>query len=58
MKFEFTVEQVNLILHALSKLPYEMSASMFDEVRRQAEPQVPKANAAPVVADAAELAPN
>jgi len=40
MKFEFTLEQVNLILHALSKLPYEMSADMIGEVRKQAEPQV------------------
>lgn len=42
MKFEFSIEQVNLILHALSKLPYEVSADMIAEVRRQAEPQVPK----------------
>jgi hypothetical protein len=40
MKFEFTIEQVNLLLHALSKMPYEMSAEMIAELRRQAEPQV------------------
>lgn len=53
MKFEFAIEQVNLLLHALSKLPYEMSADLIAEVRRQAEPQVnpPKVAA---VQDAAE----
>ena len=44
MKFQFTIEQVNLILHALSKLPYEVPADMIAELRSQAEPQVRKPN--------------
>jgi len=47
MKFEFTIEQVNLVLHALAKLPYEMSADIIAEIRKQAQPQVDAASAAP-----------
>jgi hypothetical protein len=48
MRLELSIEQVNLVLHALSKLPYEMSAGMIEEVRRQVEPQVhPKAEPPP-----------
>lgn len=44
-KLELSIEQINLILMALSKLPYEQSADMIQIIRNQVEPQL----AAPVV---------
>jgi hypothetical protein len=35
----FTLEQVNVVLLALSKLPYEASAQIIESVRKQAEKQ-------------------
>lgn len=35
----FTLEQVNVVLLALSKLPYEASAQIIESVRKQAETQ-------------------
>jgi hypothetical protein len=40
MKFEFTIEEVNLIMAALARMPYESVAQMIDNVRKQAEPQI------------------
>ena len=53
MEFKFTIEQVNLILHALSKLPYDVSAEMIAELRRQAEPQVAAAQQKAAATEAA-----
>lgn len=33
------VEQINIVLQALSKMPYEISASIIEDVRTQAEVQ-------------------
>jgi hypothetical protein len=54
MNFTFPLEAVNLILHALSKLPYEQSADMIAEIRKQAQPQVDALQAAPVATESAE----
>jgi hypothetical protein len=40
MHFEFTIEEVNMIMGALARLPYEAVAPMIDNIRRQAEPQL------------------
>lgn len=40
LKFEFEIDQVNLILAALSKAPYEQVYSLVDAIRLQAEPQL------------------
>lgn len=40
LKFEFTVEQVNLILASLSRMPYEAVAQMIAEVQKQAQEQI------------------
>jgi hypothetical protein len=33
------VEQINIVLQALAKMPYEMSAGVIETVRNQAESQ-------------------
>lgn len=33
------VEQINIVLQALAKMPYEMSAGIIEAVRNQAEAQ-------------------
>lgn len=52
----FTLEQVNVVLLALSKLPYEASAQIIESVRKQAEKQHVEQQEAmtskPAVADA------
>lgn len=40
IKLEFTVEQVNLILGSLAKLPFEVSSELIFNIRSQATPQV------------------
>lgn len=37
---KLSLEQVNVVLLALSKLPYETSAPVIDTVRKQAEEQM------------------
>lgn len=37
---KLSLEQVNVVLLALSKLPYETSAPVIESVRRQAEEQM------------------
>lgn len=39
-KFEFTVDQVNLILASLGRMPYEAVAPMIAEVQKQAQEQI------------------
>lgn len=40
LKFEFTVEQVNLILSSLGRMPYEAVVQMITEVQKQAQEQI------------------
>jgi hypothetical protein len=41
INLELTVEEVNGILFALGKAPYEMAQPLVDKIRLQAIPQVP-----------------
>ena len=43
LKFEFTVEQTNLILAALARMPYEAVAPMIAELQKQAQAQIDNA---------------
>lgn len=45
LKLELSIEQINLVLYALAKLPYEQSADMIQLVRNQVQPQLPIAQA-------------
>jgi hypothetical protein len=38
------VEQINVVLQALAKMPYEMSAGVIETVRNQAEQQFTQMN--------------
>ena len=40
MQFNVTLEQANLIVHALSKMPYEVSAGLISDLQTQAKPQL------------------
>jgi hypothetical protein len=40
IKLELTVEEVQIALVALSKLPYEAVAGVIDKIKSQAQPQV------------------
>ena len=40
MQFNVTLEQANLIVAALSKLPFEVSANLISELQTQAQPQI------------------
>ena len=40
MKFEFTIEEVNLIMNSLGRMPYEAVYQLIDNVRQQAGPQL------------------
>jgi hypothetical protein len=42
IKLELSVEQVNLILAALAKQPFEAVVEIIGEVRKQAQAQVDK----------------
>lgn len=39
LKFEFTIDQTNLILAALGRMPYENVYNMIAEVQNQAKSQ-------------------
>jgi hypothetical protein len=45
---------VELVLHALSKLPYEQSAGLIAEIQGQAQAQIKEAAEAPAEAPAEE----
>jgi hypothetical protein len=51
MNFEFTIEEVNVIMAALGRAPYEAVFQLVEKIRTQAGPQLP-ANA-PVTPPAA-----
>lgn len=40
LKFEFTVEQANIILTALARMPYESVVGLINEMQKQAQSQV------------------
>lgn len=40
IKFELKLEEVNVILAALGKVPFEVSAPVIDTIRKQAQPQL------------------
>ena len=42
IKIDLTVNEVNAILFALAKQPYESVAALIDKIRDQALPQVPE----------------
>ena len=49
MEFEFTIEEVNIIMAALGKAPYEQVFQLVEKIRQQAAPQLPKNTAGPMV---------
>lgn len=42
IKLDLSINEVNAILLALAKLPYETVAPLIDKVREQSLPQVPE----------------
>lgn len=44
IQLEFTVEKINLIMIALSKMPYEMVFSLIQEINEQVKPQLNNTN--------------
>lgn len=44
LKFEFTIEEVNIIMAALVKMPFEQVAQLVGNVQQQAQPQLPQNN--------------
>jgi hypothetical protein len=41
MNFELTVDEANVILGGLAKLPYEVSAGVINKLQTQAQGQIP-----------------
>lgn len=46
IKLELSVEEVQITLVGLSKLPYEAVAGLIDKIKSQAQPQVQPAETA------------
>ena len=42
MKFEFTLDEVNVIMAALGRAPYEQVFQLVENIRKQAAPQLPE----------------
>lgn len=42
LTLNLTLDQLNVVLFSLSKMPYENVAELIMEVRRQAQEQLPK----------------
>jgi hypothetical protein len=40
MKFEFTIEEINIIMSALGRMPYESVFQLVESIRKQAAPQL------------------
>ena len=49
------VEQINVVLQALAKMPYEMSAGIIEAVRNQAEAQYADMQQQTVTADPVDV---
>ena len=45
-QFELTLDEANLVLAALGKQPFEVVAALIQKIREQAEPQLPRVQAA------------
>lgn len=45
MKFELSLEEAQIVLVGLSKLPYEAVAGLIDKLKEQAAPQLQPAEA-------------
>lgn len=45
LKLELSVEEAQLVLVALSKLPFEAVAGLIDKIKEQAAPQIQPAEA-------------
>lgn len=57
VSLKLTVSQVNLLLAALSKQPYDVVAPMIENIRAQVVPQLPKQPAAPAQKEAPKKDP-
>ena len=44
IKLDVTVEEINVVLGALSKLPYEVSVELIQKLTKQAQGQLDNAN--------------
>jgi hypothetical protein len=42
MKFEFTLDETNLIMASLARMPYESVFQIIENIRQQAAPQLPQ----------------
>lgn len=51
IKIELAVQDVNVVLVALSKLPYEAVVELIQNIRAQAAPQIESAPPAEVVTE-------
>jgi len=40
MKFEFTLEELNVVMAALGRMPYESVFQLVEKIREQAAPQL------------------
>lgn len=54
VSLELTVNEINMVLVALSKAPYEQVADLITKVREQVIPQVKTAEVAPPATPEAE----
>lgn len=41
LKFEFTIDETNVILGSLSKQPFEFVSGLITKIQQQAGPQLP-----------------
>jgi hypothetical protein len=54
LNFNLTLDETNVILAALGKLPYEAAAPVIDKLRQQAQPQLQQAPQEPAGAETQE----
>ena len=40
MKFEFNMEEINIIMASLARMPYEQVFQLIDNIKAQATPQI------------------
>ena len=45
-QFELTLDEANLVLAALGKQPFEVVVNLIQKIKEQAEPQLPRVQAA------------
>ena len=56
IKLDLEIEEVNGVLMALGKAPYEMAQPLIDKIKQQGIPQVQALAPAPVEAEVVEAA--